>query len=119
MLDEKGKTGLCAKAGIGCYQSGMLVEQPNMSVEDFRWIAEQSKGRCNQFALGGRGDPDQHEYFEEILRICREHMLVPNFTTSGYGMTPEIAKLTAGLVSVGEGAFQGCKLLENREENKK
>lgn len=88
-----GKTGLCAKAGIGCYQSGMLVEQPNMSVEDFRWIAEQSKGRCNQFALGGRGDPDQHEYFEEILRICRENMLVPNFTTSGYGMTPEIAKL--------------------------
>ena len=100
-----GKTGLCAKAGIGCYQSGMLVEQPNMSVEDFRWIAEQSKGRCNQFALGGRGDPDQHEYFEEILQICRENMLVPNFTTSGYGMTPEIAKLTAGLVSVGEGAF--------------
>ena len=88
-----GKTGLCAKAGIGCYQSGMLVEQPNMSVEDFRWIAEQSKGRCNQFALGGRGDPDQHEYFEEILRICRENTLVPNFTTSGYGMTPEIAKL--------------------------
>lgn len=88
-----GKTGLCAKAGIGCYQSGMLVEQPNMSVEDFRWIAEQSKGRCNQFALGGRGDPDQHEQFEEILRICRENMLVPNFTTSGYGMTPEIAKL--------------------------
>lgn len=88
-----GKTGLCVKAGIGCYQSGMLVEQRNMSVEDFRWIAEQSKGRCNQFALGGRGDPDQHEYFEEILQICRENMLVPNFTTSGYGMTPEIAKL--------------------------
>ena len=88
-----GKTGLCAKAGIGCYQSGMLVEQRNMSVEDFRWIAEQSKGRCNQFALGGRGDPDQHEYFEETLRIWRENMLVPYFTTSGYGMTPEIAKL--------------------------
>ena len=38
-----GKTGLCAKAGIGCYQSGMLVEQPNMSLEDFKSIAEQSK----------------------------------------------------------------------------
>lgn len=88
-----GKTGLCAKAGIGCYQSGLLVEQLNMSVEDFRWIAEQSKGKCNQFALGGRGDPDQHEHFEEILRICRENILVPNFTTSGYGMTPEIARL--------------------------
>ena len=31
-----GKTGLCVKAGIGCYQSGLLVEQPSMSVEDFR-----------------------------------------------------------------------------------
>lgn len=88
-----GKTGLCAKAGIGCYQSGMLVEEPNMTVENFRWIAKQSRSRCNQFALGGRGDPDQHESFEEILQICRENDLVPNFTTSGYGMTPEIAKL--------------------------
>ena len=88
-----GKTGLCAKAGIGCYQSGLTVEQPNMAVEDFRWIAEQSKHRCNQLALGGRGDPDQHEHFEELLKICRENDLVPNFTTSGYGMTPEIAAL--------------------------
>lgn len=88
-----GKTSLCAKAGIGCYQSGMLVEQPNMSLADFTSIAEQSKGRCNQIALGGRGDPDQHEYFEEILKICRKNILVPNFTTSGYGMTEEIAKL--------------------------
>ena len=69
-----GKTGLCAKAGIGCYQSGLLVEKPNMSLADFRSIAEQSKGRCNQFALGGRGDPDQHEFFEEILKICRENV---------------------------------------------
>ena len=88
-----GKTGLCAKAGIGCYQSGLLVEEPNMSVEDFRSVAEQSKGRCNQFALGGRGDPDQHEHFEEILKICRDNDLVPNFTTSGYGMTSETAVL--------------------------
>ena len=88
-----GKTGLCVKAGIGCYQSGLIIEQPNMTVEDFRTIAEQSKGRCNQLALGGRGDPDQHEHFEEILKICRENVLVPNFTTSGYGMTPEIAAL--------------------------
>ena len=88
-----GKTGLCAKAGIGCYQSGLLVEEPNMSVGDFRSIAEQSKGKCNQFALGGRGDPDQHEHFEEILKICKENDLVPNFTTSGYGMSEEIAAL--------------------------
>ena len=88
-----GKTGLCVKAGIGCYQSGLVVEEPNMTIDDFQWIAEQCKGRCNQFALGGRGDPDQHEHFEEILKICRHNNLVPNFTTSGYGMTDEIAAL--------------------------
>ncbi len=88
-----GKTGLCVKAGIGCYQSGLLVEQPNMTVENFEWIAKQCKGRCNQLALGGRGDPDQHENFEDLLRISRENNLVPNFTTSGYGMTLELASL--------------------------
>ena len=68
-----GKTGLCAKAGIGCYQSGLTIEKPNMSVDDFRWIAEQCRHKSNQFALGGRGDPDQHEHFEELLKICREN----------------------------------------------
>lgn len=88
-----GKLGLCAKAGIQCYQSGLTVQEPNMTVAQFKWIASQCKGKCNQFALGGRGDPDQHENFEEILRICRENGIVPNFTTSGYGMTNEIAEV--------------------------
>ena len=88
-----GKTGLCVKAGIGCYQSGLTVDQPNMTVENFSWITKQCKGRCNQLALGGRGDPDQHEHFEELLIISRENNLVPNFTTSGYGMSPEIANI--------------------------
>lgn len=88
-----GKTGLCVKAGIGCYQSGLTVEQPNMIVEDFTSIAKQCSGRTNQLALGGRGDPDQHEHIEEILTICREYDLVPNFTTSGFGFTREHALL--------------------------
>ena len=70
-----GKTGLCVKAGIGCYQSGLTVEKPNMTLDDFKWIAKQCKHRSNQFALGGRGDPDQHEHFEEILDICSEMIL--------------------------------------------
>lgn len=88
-----GKIGLCVKAGIGCYQSGLTVELPNMTIEDFRVIAEQCKDKSNQFALGGRGDPDQHEHFAEILQICKENNIVPNFTTSGYGLTPELARL--------------------------
>ena len=88
-----GKTGLCAKAGIGCYQSGLYVTKPNMTVDDFYSIATQCKGRCNQFALGGRGDPDQHEQFEDLLRISQSNYLVPNFTPSGYGLTSDIAAL--------------------------
>ena len=88
-----GKTGLCIKAGVECYQSGLTVSKPNMTVEDFTSITSQCRGRTNQFALGGRGDPDQHEHFEEILKICRRNRIVPNFTTSGFGMTPEIAAI--------------------------
>ena len=87
-----GRTGLCCKAGIGCYQSGFTLEQPNMIVKDFASIAQQCSGKVNQFALGGRGDPDQHEYFEEILKICVENNIVPNFTTSGYGLTRNLAQ---------------------------
>jgi radical SAM protein with 4Fe4S-binding SPASM domain len=90
---KHGKTGLCVKAGIGCYQSGLTVDEPNMSLEDFTGIAEQCRGRTNQFALGGRGDPDQHEHIEEILKTCLDNSIVPNFTTSGFGLTEEHARL--------------------------
>lgn len=88
-----GKTGLCQKAGIGCYQDGLHSNNPNMSLEDFKKIAKQCKGKTFQFALGGCGDPDQHEHFEEILKVCKENGIVPNFTTSGFGMTKALAKL--------------------------
>ena len=90
---KHGKSGLCAKAGVQCYQSGLYLDEPNMSLEDFSSIVTQCKGKVNQFALGGRGDPDQHEHFEEILKLCCDNEIVPNFTTSGYGMTEEIAAL--------------------------
>lgn len=88
-----GKKGLCLEAGIGCYQSGNSISEPNMKVEDFKSIVEESKSKVHQIALGGRGDPDQHENFEEILHVCRENNIVPNFTTSGYGMNQEIANI--------------------------
>lgn len=88
-----GRSGLCAKAGVECYQNGWTSELPNMKLEDFIKIATQCKGRTFQFALGGCGDPDQHEYFEKILQICVENNIVPNFTTSGLGITEEKVKL--------------------------
>ena len=88
-----GQKGYCKQAGIECYQRGDSISEPNMSLEDFAWIASQCKGRTNQLALGGRGDPDQHENFEQLLKISCQNNLVPNFTTSGIGMTADIATL--------------------------
>ena len=90
---EHGKKGLCLQAGVECYQDGMHRNGANMSVDDFASIARQCSGRTYQFALGGCGDPDQHENFANILEICKEEGIVPNFTTSGLGMTETIAGL--------------------------
>lgn len=88
-----GSTGLCIKSGIQCYQNGLGKVEPNMSLEDFKSIVDQCKKKTFQFALGGRGDVDQHENFEDILKYCVENGIVPNFTSSGLGFTPEIVSL--------------------------
>ena len=65
-----------------------------MTLENYaRLVSEAEEKGCFQVALGGRGDPDMHEHFEDILRLSREHGVVPNFTTSGLGMTAEKARL--------------------------
>ncbi|MGN0336865.1 MAG: SPASM domain-containing protein [Lachnospiraceae bacterium] len=90
---KHGQTGLCIKAGIECYQDGLHANNSNMALEDFRRIARECEGKTFQFALGGCGDPDQHENFKEILEICKEHKIVPNFTSSGFGMDESLAEL--------------------------
>ena len=69
-----------------CYQDGLHRNDANMSVDDFARIARQCSRRTYQFALGGCGDPDQHENFADILGICKEEGIVLNFTTSGLGI---------------------------------
>lgn len=88
-----GVSGLCAKTGVQCYQSGHKSKSPNMSFVNFKKIVDECKDKTFQFALGGRGDVDQHEDFEQILRYCRECGIVPNFTSSGLGFTKEIVAL--------------------------
>lgn len=98
-----GINGLCRKAGVECYQNGLGVRKPNMTLEDFTSIAEQSKGKVNQIALGGRGDPNKHEKFKQICKVCRENNIVPNYTTSGLGLTQqevEWTKYFCGAVAV-------------------
>jgi len=100
-----GKSGLCLKSGVQCYQNGANIEKPNMSLENFKKIVDESKGKVFQIALGGRGDVDMHENFEEILQYCVDNNIVPNFTTSGLGLTEkkiEIMKGKVGAVAVSE-----------------
>ena len=82
-----GGFGLCAKSGVQCYQNGLEVKKPNMSVEDFKKITDECKHKTFQFALGGRGDPDTHENIEDILKYSRDNDIVPNFTSSGFCFT--------------------------------
>lgn len=88
-----GSSGLCVKAGVQCYQNGLGTHCENMSLENFKRIVDECKGKTFQFALGGRGDVDQHENFKEILKYCRDNNIVPNFTSSGLGFTDEIVSL--------------------------
>lgn len=88
-----GSSGLCIKSGVQCYQNGLKTKHPNMSLENFKRIVDECKGKTFQLALGGRGDVDQHENFAEILAYCRDNNIVPNFTSSGLGFTDEIVQL--------------------------
>ena len=91
---KHGKLGLCVQAGVQCYQNGLNASAPNMTLEDFSEITRQCRGRTYQFALGGCGDPDQHENFKDILQICHENKIIPNYTTSGLGVTEETVDLS-------------------------
>lgn len=94
---------VCKKGGIDCYQSGFNKEEDNMSIEVFTNIITQCKGKVFEIALGGRGDPNKHENFKEIMKVCRDNFIAPNYTTSGIGLTDEEVQITkeyAGAVAV-------------------
>ena len=100
-----GLLGLCVKSGIECYQDGLHIQKPNMTLENFKTIINQLKGHSFQVALGGRGDVNKHEQFEEFVKYCRENNIIPNYTTSGLGLTDEEVRITkqyCGAVAVSE-----------------
>ena len=85
---------VCAnQCKVDCYQKAIDRTGPNMSLADYKEIMEQSKGKVFQVALGGAGDPDTHENFEDILHMTKEYGIVPNFTTSGIAFNEQKAKL--------------------------
>ena len=96
---------ICAERCIvDCYQKSIdRVNGKNMSLDDYEKILKQCTKKTYTFAIGGSGDVDTHENFEDILRLTRQYDIIPNFTTSGISMTKEkaeICKKWCGAVAV-------------------
>ncbi len=80
---DAGRNGVCKKAGVDCYQRGLSSYKDNMILDNYKKIIDEATGKTFQIALGGAGDPNKHEQFEEILKYTRENNIIPNLTTSG------------------------------------
>jgi radical SAM protein with 4Fe4S-binding SPASM domain len=99
-LLDIGIMGVCktsAGCTAGCYQSyydGRCGDH-NMSLQDYKTIIDQCKGKVFQVALGGRGNPQDHEDFAEILKYTRENYIAPNFTSSCLSMSLYIPETIA------------------------
>ena len=101
-LMDIGIMGHCSNRCEFCYQGD--DQKPNMTLDNFKRIVDESKDYVNQIALGGRGSPNEHENFKEIVEYCRKNNIVPNYTTSGFQLTDEqieISKL-CGAVAVSD-----------------
>jgi len=101
-LLDIGVMGTCKNKCAFCYQGH--TDRLNMPLSDFKKIIDETAYHVNQVALGGRGDPNHHESFKEIVEYCRSKNVVPNYTTSGIDITDEqieISKL-CGAVAVSD-----------------
>jgi len=99
-LLDIGIMGSCPNSCSFCYQGE--IKEPNMKLEHFKLLADQIKDKTMQVALGGRGDPNKHENFKEIVQYCRENNIAPSYTTSGNNLTDEEveASKTCGAIAV-------------------
>jgi MoaA/NifB/PqqE/SkfB family radical SAM enzyme len=102
LLLDIGIMGSCKNKCVFCYQGD--GNEPNMTLENFKSIIDQTKYHVNQIALGGRGDPNKHEHFEEILRYAKDNNVVPSYTTSGIDLTDEEIEISkiCGAVAVSD-----------------
>jgi len=102
LLLDIGIMGSCKNKCSFCYQGD--GDEPNMTLDNFKSIIDQTKYHVNQVALGGRGDPNKHEHFEEILTYARKNNVVPSYTTSGIDLTDEEIEISkiCGAVAVSD-----------------
>ncbi len=87
-------TNWCDRGCLLCYRNSDEFGR-HMAVADYREVMRQAyEMHAFQVALGG-GNPNQHPNFGDILRLTREEFgIVPNYTTSGRGLTDEVVEAT-------------------------
>jgi radical SAM protein with 4Fe4S-binding SPASM domain len=87
-------TGRCDQACAGCFYSarpGSDVEARDAAFSLFeKVVAEARRARVFQMALGG-GEPLLHPRIVEMVRLTRQHGIVPNITTNGNLLDREMA----------------------------
>lgn len=90
--------GLCRAGGSisGCYQGARKYDpEKDMKLDDYKSIIDEGKENgLMQVALGGAGNPNDHQYFNEICEYTRSNNIVPNYTTSGIDLTDDAVVTT-------------------------
>jgi len=81
-----------------------------MTLENFKRIIDETKHHVNQVALGGRGDPNLHPNFKEIVEYARSNGVVPNYTTSGFGLTDEQIEISKQCGSVAVSNYKNLEM---------
>lgn len=101
-LLDIGIMGSCEHKCSFCYQGH--TNRPNMKFGHFTSIIDQVKHHTNQVALGGRGDPNKHPHFKQIVEYCRKNNVIPNYTTSGINLTDDEIKISklCGAVAISD-----------------
>lgn len=86
-------TNYCTKGCEFCYRQSNPKGE-HMSLDEVQLVVEQAKDAgVLQIALGG-GNPNQHPYFVDILKIIRSSGIVPTYTSNGIGLNDEILQAT-------------------------
>ena len=91
IADIEISTGDCSGGCPWCYKSNGDGFGQHMDLETFKSVMDALPSTITQVALGIT-DADANPYFIDILLECRIRGIVPNVTTSGFGLTPEVAQ---------------------------
>ncbi len=94
LLDLEASTGSCSGLCPWCYKSNTMDSGKHMSLETFQIILDKMGKQLAQVAFGVT-DADSNPDFYAMLKHCREKGVIPNYTTSGLGVTEELVALTA------------------------